>query len=279
MKCKYCGEELDEGAKFCTYCGKPVEEEKQENIPEETVEETVIEETPVEETPVEEPVEEKEEPVVEAEVVTEQHEEPVKEEKKWKAPAVDLASFKGLLQYLKNPFGKADLQWPAAVTSGIAAIVVHTWLMRSLIHYVLHSLVSIYYPFFGQAAAQQTLLNQMGYTFGKFLTGGVLFTMVLFVAFLIMEFIKEEKSLDGITRSMSRAAGLLLVPTCLNALACIGLMVQFYVGAFFMALSFMTQILAINSRMSEKTNAYVRIIMLALVAIAILSTFGAMVLR
>ena len=27
MKCKYCGKDLMEGAKFCVYCGKPIEEE------------------------------------------------------------------------------------------------------------------------------------------------------------------------------------------------------------------------------------------------------------
>ena len=29
MKCKYCGKNLIEGAKYCVYCAKPVEEEKE----------------------------------------------------------------------------------------------------------------------------------------------------------------------------------------------------------------------------------------------------------
>lgn len=42
MKCKYCGKDLVEGAKFCVYCGKPVEEEKIDLPIEEPIQESEI---------------------------------------------------------------------------------------------------------------------------------------------------------------------------------------------------------------------------------------------
>ena len=91
MKCKYCGKELVEGAKFCVYCGKPVEGETNIHIVEEPKEEIIpdptevnvapendikIDEAPIESnvevnvepTPIELPKEEPE-PIVEPEPV------------------------------------------------------------------------------------------------------------------------------------------------------------------------------------------------------------------
>ena len=47
MKCKYCGKNIVEGAKFCVYCGKPVEGESNIPIVEESKEEIIPEPTEV----------------------------------------------------------------------------------------------------------------------------------------------------------------------------------------------------------------------------------------
>ncbi len=259
---------------------KEEEESVKENIPEET-EETKEEES--QQTKAEEPVEEKpKQTVIDSEVVEEntekKQENNTEKDKKFEMPEVDISMFKVLGSLVKNPFQKADVRWPVAVCCGILSILVNSLMMYTIMYQLARSLYGVYAIFgYGSIDIGNTLA-QLGYTTGSFLTGGFLFTLVVFVAFMIIEFVNEEKSLDGLTRSMGSAAALLFVPTLMNLIAILGFNIHVYFGAFFLILSFVTELLVVNARLSEKLNPYLRIVILAALGICILSTFGAVIL-
>ena len=51
MKCKYCGEDLMEGAKFCVYCGKQIDIEEPKMVSEQMEVSTQVPEEPPMPTP------------------------------------------------------------------------------------------------------------------------------------------------------------------------------------------------------------------------------------
>lgn len=290
MKCLKCGAEINDSAKFCPYCG--AEQKSAENT--DSAESSVLSGQKEEESS-----EKKEEAAISpektdagaaekeegsdqapAEEMTSSSEtaasrpEPEKEAETGSTDACapkftqenirkKLSSFRQLSIYLFDPTAETKLDLIPAVVIIAVSCVANSWLVYSMLSAVIRTVLGPVVGFFGQTINVAKIMEELGYGFGSFLSGGLTATVLILVFMLIVTFLGSSRQ-KSIFEILCEAAGNMAIPTVMILLAACFFQMSIIVGMVFVIAALSSYIVVITSRLPQKMNVYVKIILVTL---------------